>query len=1560
MSEFRRKRSSNGTKQRFGNSASAAADDLPSSNRQDRLNSKPPFSPSSSAGGKMQHNKPNDRHDRDRNNSGKSPGSGPLTLRGKTSSSKAAYTRSLSDDKVRRIVNEEGRQARNLVTWNVPVDDSDDSENEGKPPVRRKPKSRSSSTRSSPRTTTPRKKTDSPRVSPRDQGDSIRFSTVNQKAERKNSTASTTATKKVDLRARYWAFLFDNLQRAVDEIYQTCEADESIVECKEVIMILKRATHDFESLIKRINVQTEFEKCDIENRPTSIVWEVRKSSSPAKHRTPSWPPDSRAPTPRRPNSLAWEIRKISPGRGLGSSPTPGEGRDTPSPVSRSLNFSGQDNTKVRQSPVPLTETIAIASWADRVKGRTAKPIARFPADKKPDNKQVIKEVYKENIKADVKQEINGQVSTADDDGEGWETVQRSKPGRSRPSSFKGRSHHSSTSSSHSVRSQSGTNPASDTVKAPIKTTSSNQGAPRSRTDSEKENTPVDNVNISREKSNVNQGVKVERSEVVKVESQEKVTKTTTENQLPKEKLNIQDLDPAIVAICIGKEEILLPSGDEEDHNKNLEKEDLATKLDEDVAAAIDEEESLTFEIQKCQDEALASAIAEEEKLTKEIEEEESKEIIVETDEGESDLALSTNTLSSLDSSQRTLDWNDMLAEYEERQHDQSPVSWGEMVEMNDLEGRSPGYALHMHEKLSSPSRKRTRAEAQKRHEERQAKAQRKREVLHERKSVKLKMLHEKIEEVRDWKDELLMMKKKDMDEKQQRAEQKRQLQLEAVRRKAQEEEQKANEIAFINCLEAQNKKHDIMARHMGHEARLQDIVEERQRKNVEKAAKEEAVQERRKAIEEDRMTRLKEMQKHRQVQEDKINVLREQRERSRESAAKERAREREQRLSALNAAQLAKEEEIQKKIQQKHDETTRRHNQQIEQKREKAIELSMLRHYRTTDVAPKHNPYEKKKMCSLCAVMIPSEVYLLSHLRGKKHKEAVLEKHQGKHMNDEEIESYSLKLLVDASLDRPDPQEMAEKERQKGCRKRARKLRQRMASKGKEYENNLPSKTPQGNESHLRAKLQKLIKDLNKYLQSQDASGPWEQSKVSAMDRALGEINRILAKKEQADQITFRACGGLSTLTRILMLADSGSNTVSNIIPAKSVCSAANAFRLGCKGCFDNCQYALYSGKVAPIVELLVHQLGLIDPQSSDLSTDLPKTIPDPISSCLMQLLSTVLFCLVKYRPQSPSSDSRSNAQKKQTDIFDQCGQDLISYLVCCGVIDSLTSFFNCVRGTVDENPSLAEFLQHSLGLLGAMTKFVSTASNRSSIFTAKKEDPTQLLTTFKATGFSGIISLLYGILLHGGNPPRGSTATPPELPEHTLNVVNAGIKMLSNIAVLDLEMMQSALGAEGISLEFRHIATYLIWYCSHFVSCEDLLHEIILIVGYFTILNTDNQVLVQSGNTPTLLQQLCGLPFQYFSDPRLMAVLFPALMACCYNNQENKIILEQEMSCSLLSCFLEEKIQEKKKVKQTTPTTSKIREKERDKDLQARTSFELRFPESSWDDAVKFFSEAS
>lgn len=55
---------------------------------------------------------------------------------------------------------------------------------------------------------------------------------IKSAGSRPASSAGSQILRKTDVRARYWAFLFDNLKRAVDEIYQTCETDESIDECK--------------------------------------------------------------------------------------------------------------------------------------------------------------------------------------------------------------------------------------------------------------------------------------------------------------------------------------------------------------------------------------------------------------------------------------------------------------------------------------------------------------------------------------------------------------------------------------------------------------------------------------------------------------------------------------------------------------------------------------------------------------------------------------------------------------------------------------------------------------------------------------------------------------------------------------------------------------------------------------------------------------------------------------------------------------------------------------------------------------------------------------------------------------------------------------------------------------------------------------------------------------------------------------------------------------------------------------------------------------------------------
>lgn len=56
---------------------------------------------------------------------------------------------------------------------------------------------------------------------------------------------------------------------------------------------------------------------------------------------------------------------------------------------------------------------------------------------------------------------------------------------------------------------------------------------------------------------------------------------------------------------------------------------------------------------------------------------------------------------------------------------------------------------------------------------------------------------------------------------------------------------------------------------------------------------------------------------------------------------------------------------------------------------------------------------------------------------------------------------------------------------------------------------------------------------------------------------------------------------------------------------------------------------------------------------------------------------------------------------------------------------------------------------------------------------------------------------------------------------------------------------------------------------------------------------------------TPDSVSQVCDLPFVFFSDPELMPVLAGTLVAACFGSEQNKGVVQQELSIEMLLSLL-------------------------------------------------------
>ncbi|RWW82116.1 hypothetical protein BHE74_00009433 [Ensete ventricosum] len=270
-------------------------------------------------------------------------------------------------------------------------------------------------------------------------------------------------------------------------------------------------------------------------------------------------------------------------------------------------------------------------------------------------------------------------------------------------------------------------------------------------------------------------------------------------------------------------------------------------------------------------------------------------------------------------------WEDIL---------KSPIHSSSRISYSPSIGRKVvDRARVLHDKLMSPDKKKKSAmDLRREAEEKHARAMRIRNQLESERVQKLQRTSEKLNRVSEWQAVRSSKMREVMFARHQRSEYLHEAYLAKVVRKAGDESSKVNEVRFITSLNEQNKK--LMLRQKLHDSEVRraeklQVIRTKQKEDI---AREEAVLERRKLLEAEKLQRLAETQRKKE----EAQVRREE-ERKASSAAREAKAVEQLRRKEIRARARQEEAELlAQKLAERLRESEQRRKYYLEQIREKA------------------------------------------------------------------------------------------------------------------------------------------------------------------------------------------------------------------------------------------------------------------------------------------------------------------------------------------------------------------------------------------------------------------------------------------------------------------------------------------------------------------------------------------------------------------------------------------------------------------------------------------------
>ncbi|KAJ6827807.1 uncharacterized protein M6B38_365110 [Iris pallida] len=239
----------------------------------------------------------------------------------------------------------------------------------------------------------------------------------------------------------------------------------------------------------------------------------------------------------------------------------------------------------------------------------------------------------------------------------------------------------------------------------------------------------------------------------------------------------------------------------------------------------------------------------------------------------------------------------------------------------------------LHDKLMSPEKRRkTALDMKKEAEEKHARAMRIRSQLENERVQRLQRTSEKLNRVNEWQAVRSLKLREGMHARHRQSESRHEAYLAQVARRAGDESSKVNEVRFITSLNEENKKFILRQKLYDSEMRRAEKLQVIKTKQKEDTAREEAVLERRKLLEAEKLQRLAETQRKKE----EAQVRREE-ERKASSAAREaKALEQLRKKEVRAKAQQEEAELLAQKLAERLSESEQRRKFYLEQIREKA------------------------------------------------------------------------------------------------------------------------------------------------------------------------------------------------------------------------------------------------------------------------------------------------------------------------------------------------------------------------------------------------------------------------------------------------------------------------------------------------------------------------------------------------------------------------------------------------------------------------------------------------